>query len=879
MIDANFDQKFIENFSGLVVRKDLASRLKGAYPIPTYVLEFLLGRYCSSPNEEVIEHGMKEVRHLLEDHYVDPDKTEIIKSRIRESGEYKILDRLKVRLLPSEDTYWGETSSLNLKYIHINDELLFDNERLLLNGVWGIMTLGYDSTLSRNGKIEPFILRDFQPVQLSSNLADRVVEQRKNFTEEEWKYIILRSVGLEPEKFDDRQIMHLIARLVPFVEHNINYVEFGPRSTGKSFAYRELSPHSTLISGGETSIANLFVSNIGSGKPGLVTYYDIVAFDEVAGLARFSNTQQLQIFKDYMESGTFSRGKGEFTGRASLVFVGNFDEDVHTALQNQHLFTPFPKEMQDLAFLDRFHIYLPGWELPRFKGEMFTTKFGFIVDLIAEFFQLMRNKSFYTEIESKITWGKDVDQRDKVRIRSVASGFLKLLYPDGNFTQEQLEQCIKLAIEYRRRVKEQLRKMGSVEFRKTNLSYFLKGSDKEVYVTTPEIELTSKYSPLEGIRKAGIAFTIGKNELGRYVLYRIEVGLRKGRGTWNATGLAGKPIKEALITVRDYVKANLKRVEPIVEEHDVNNNNVHVQVVDLMRTHEGSQTGLSFFISVLSAFTGLAITPRTIIVGEMTISGEIIPIQNVAEIVLIAKESGAEKLLLPEISKSLLTVVPEDILLDIDIVFYTDPINAWDLSKDEISEVEQAVEISETITESDIADESSDILVSDNITENSVEADENESEIIISDDSIEISEQSKADVHEKLKKIGLTDKTSIVVDGNNVAYFNEPKNSPQAKKLVYLYSWLRNNYGFDVTIFISSALKHVATDWDSLQDLIKIGRVQETPAGASDDFYVIQTAIQNDALILTNDRFNDWKVKYPEFKEEIETRRITYHIS
>ena len=682
MSNQGLNEKIMKLFTGLIVRKDLATKLKGAYPIPTYVLEFLLGRYCSSSDEEVIVHGLLEVKRLLEDHYVAPEKIEIIKSRIRETGDYKVLDRLQVRLLSSENTYWGGVSSLNLNYVHLDDGILKDNDRLLLNGVWGIMTFGYDSTLSRDGKIEPFILKEFRPVQLSSNLAELVIKHRSKFSDDDWLKLLLRSIGLEPEKFNSRQQMHLLARLIPLIEHNVNFVEFGPRSTGKSFSYREISPHSILISGGETSVANLFVSNVGAGKPGLVTFYDVVAFDEVAGLTRFSNTQQLQIFKDYMESGTFSRGKGEYVGRASLVFIGNFDEDVYTTLQNQHLFTPFPAEMQDLAFLDRFHIYLPGWELPRFTADMFTTQFGFIVDLIAEFLQLMRSKSFYTEIDSNIKFGSDVDQRDKAKIRSVTSGFLKLLYPNGNFSRKQLEKCVKLAIEYRRRVKEQLRKMGAVEFRKTNLSYFIKGNAEEIFVSTPELELASKHSPLEGVAKPGIAFTIGKNELGRYVLYRIEVGLRKGKGTWNATGLAGRPIKEALVTVKDYVKANLEYIEPIITEHDVNNTNVHVQVVDLMKTHEGSQTGLSFFVSVMSAFSKIKIIPRTIIVGEITISGGILPIQNIAEIILIAKESGATQLLLPELSKSLVTNVPTDILEDVEIMFYSDPISAWDQVKD-----------------------------------------------------------------------------------------------------------------------------------------------------------------------------------------------------
>src|SRR5271157_69217 len=677
----DIDKKLLKIFPVMVVRKDLAAKLKGAYSVPTYVLEFLLGKYCSNPDEDVINAGIAKVKDTLENHYLNPEKIEVVKSKIRELGSYKILDRLRIRLLPSEDKYWGQLSGLNLNYIHVDDKMVHNNERMLLDGVWGITEIGYDATLSRKGNVEPFILRNFQPVQLSTNLANKIIEGRKEFTKEEWIQIVLRSIGLEPSQFTERQQMLLITRLVPYVEKNVNMVEFGPRSTGKSFSYREFSPHSILISGGKTSIANLFVSNVGAGKPGLVSYFDVVAFDEVAGLGEFSDANELNIFKDYMESGTFSRGKGEFTGKASLVFVGNLDADIQTALKTAHLFIPFPFEMQDLAFLDRFHVYLPGWELPRFMANMFTAHFGFIVDIIAEYFQVLRSKSFYSEIEQLIDWGKDLDQRDQVRVRAITSGLLKLIYPDGNFTEEQIEECLQCALEFRRRVKEQLRKMGAVEFRKTNFSYILKSTGEEKVVTTPEQALAGQYSPLDGKNDAGIGFTLGLNKLSRYSLYRIEVGLRKGKGTWNATGLAGKPIKEALITVRDYIKANLKRIQPDIPEHDIKSFDTHVQVVDLMQTHQGSQTGLGFFISVVSAFTKIPLQHKLIIVGEMTISGALIPIQKLAEIILIGKENGARTILLPDISEPLMTQVPSDILEDIEIKFYHDPIEAWDLSK------------------------------------------------------------------------------------------------------------------------------------------------------------------------------------------------------
>ncbi|GAB4318325.1 MAG: protease Lon-related BREX system protein BrxL [Promethearchaeota archaeon] len=674
------DQKLIVTFPGMIVRKDLAMKLKGAFAVPTYVLEFLLGRYCSSPNEEVIEAGLKTVRQLLEEHHLNPERVDVVKSKIREEGSFKVLDRLKVRLVPSEDKYWGHLLGLGLYFVHVEDAIIHQHERVLLEGVWGIIELQYDPSRSHRGRIEPFVLSQFNPVQLSGSYAQTVVEARKEFSRDEWLDLMLRSMGLEPAKFTPRQKMLLLARLLPFVERNFNYVEFGPRSTGKSFAYRELSPHSLLISGGEASIANLFVSNVGGGKPGLVCFFDVVAFDEVGGLGNLSQAQGLQIFKDYMESGVFSRGKGEFTGKASLVFVGNMDLDIQTALQAAHLFVPFPVEMQDLAFLDRFHAYVPGWELPRFKTEMFTGHFALIVDLLAEYFQLLRGRSFIPQIDEVVELGSHLEHRDRIRVRATTSGLLKLLYPDGSFQPEDVEFCLRYALEFRRRVKEQLRKMGSVEFRRVNFSYIRKVDGQEVFVETPEAAIARQYSPLtrEGV---GIGFTIGLNELGRYSLYRVEVGLRKGKGTWNATGLAGKPIKDALITVRDFIRANIARVKPFLHEHDVKNFDVHVQVVDLMKAHKGSQTGMGFFLCVLSAFSKIPLRPRLVVAGEMTISGALIPLENLAEIILIAKDNGAQTILLPANSRSLLDLVPPDITDGIDVEFYDDPIQAWEFAK------------------------------------------------------------------------------------------------------------------------------------------------------------------------------------------------------
>lgn len=879
------DKKILKHYPGLIVRKDLASQLKGAYPVPTYVLEFLLGRYCANPNEEVIKVGLKKVRETLEDHYLNPEKVEIIKSKIREQGLYTVLDRLKVRLVPSDDKYWGSLVSMNLNYIHVDEELVQQNERLLLDGVWGISTIMYDSSLSHRGRTEPFVLSDFKPVQLSSALADRMIAKRKEFNKDEWIRVILRSIGLEPDHFTPRQRMLLLLRLVPFVERNVNAVEFGPRSTGKSFAFRELSPHSILISGGGTSVANLFVSNVGTGKPGLVTFFDVVAFDEVAGLTSFKNSEELQIFKDYMESGSFSRGKGEYTGKASMVFVGNMDTDIQTALRTQHLFIPFPQEMQDLAFLDRFHIYLPGWELPRFTPKMFTQHFGFIVDLMAEYFQTLRNKSFYGLIEDKIKWGKDVDQRDKKRVRAVTSGLLKLIYPHGEVSLEDVEECASIALECRRRVKEQLRRMGSVEFRKTRLSYIRLQDQAEIEITTPEMQLSVNYSPLDADFLPGIGFTIGLNKLGSLTLYRIEIGLRKGRGTWNATGLAGKPIKEAMITVRDFLKANLKRVEPEIPEHNIKNFDVHVQVVDLMQAHQGSQTGLGFFISVVSKFLGIPIKPKTIIVGEMTISGALIPIQNLAEIILIAKECHAERILLPDNSQALLSQVPEDIKEDIEIIFFKDPIDAWNLSKSSNEKQEIKLEEEES-TSKDKAENEDENKIKIKST-HSEYINKNQDDLSPENTNDKITFQAKPPSKEKnLLELPIPPTAPkkyeciVILDGSNIARDKTNSKKGSIKQVLRMRDHLIK-FGIpneQIYVIFGSGLRHHIPEEEKplYQRLLQEENFAQAPAGQDDDYFIIEFALRKEAFIVTNDFYKDYKERHPDKRHFIRTHRISY---
>ena len=505
---------------------------------------------------------------------------------------------------------------------------------------------------------------------------------------------------------------------------------------------------------------------------------------------------------------------------------------------------------------------------------MFTSHFGFIVDLIAEYLQVLRNKSFYSKIEHSIQWGKELDQRDKVRVRAVTSGLLKLIYPNEDFSLKELEECVTLAIELRRRVKEQLRKMGSVEFRKTNFSYIRKKDNSETFVTTPEMELASLYSPLDEQTKEGIGFTLGLNHLGRYSLYRIEVGLRKGSGRWNATGLAGKPIRDALLTVRDYIKANLKLISPEISEHDIKNNDVHVQIVDLMKTHQGSQTGLGFFITVLSKLTKISLKQKTLIVGEMTISGALIPIQNLAEIILIGKESGAKSILLPENSKSLLSQVPKDILEDIKIEFFNDPISAWNLAKS-----------SNEPAEFDINTENDNNLPKEKVGNDS-EMDKSaplEPEHVSHEKKPTKKRIYKQEIEFQLPPVPVASKKyecKVILDGSNVA--RDLNNSKQGsiKQVLRLRDQLIQ-FGIpndQIYIIFGAGLRHhIPEDEKTLyQALLRNQNINQAPAGQDDDYFIIEFAIRKDAFIVTNDFYKDYIMRYPKKRIFIRTHRISY---
>jgi len=663
------DKKVLESFPGRVVRKDLVSALKGQMNVPAYVLEYLLGKYCASADERVIEAGLREVKRILTEHYVRPDQAGWFKAQVRERGVHRVIDKVNVRLVETEDKYWATLVNLQIDRVHISEDLVRRYERLLSGGVWAVIELAYDPSLVHKGELRPFVVRELRPIQLAGgNILAEVQDKRPKFSRVEWMDLLLRSIGLEAGLLSPRLKMLYLARLIPLVENNYNFVEFGPRGTGKSYISREISPYAILVSGGEVTVPSLFVSHIGRGRIGLVGLWDVVAFDEVAGLTRLANPQAINMLKDYMESGSFSRGREEITALAALVFIGNINLDVETALRTSHLFTPFPSEMQDLAFLDRFHAYLPGWEMPKMSSSLLTSHFGLVVDYLAEVFRELRRLSFADAIDKHFELGDALNKRDEKAVRKTVSGFLKLLHPDGNWTKEEVREYLAYALEFRRRIKEQLRRMGGVEYWNTALSYKDKETGEEIFVPIPEQGEAAVISP--DPLPPGAVFTVGWDvESRRYALFRVEVALMKGSG-YVVTGAVGSGMREAVRTAYDYLRSNLHR---FAIDRSLEDLQAHFQVVNLMQAKEGGQTASAFFVALFSALVNKPVRAATVVLGEITVQGGVLPVRELAECVQLARENGARRVLVPIANAKDIPQIPSEILAGLDLAFYADP--------------------------------------------------------------------------------------------------------------------------------------------------------------------------------------------------------------
>jgi len=668
------DRKVLDHFAGKVVRKDLVGPLKVEYNVPAYVLEYLLGKYCSTDDPKAVQDGLQEVRRTLSENYVRPDAPELFKSQVREAGPrgYRVIDKVRVRLHETEDKYWAELVNLQINHVHIPEELLRRYERVLAGGLWCVVDLEYDPALTDvRGTIRPFAIHQLRPIQLAAVGLDELRSARGRFTRDEWLDFLIRSIGLEPSHFSQRLKLLLLLRLVPFVERNYNLVELGPRNTGKSYVFRELSPYSILVSGGEATVASLFV-NLATGRVGMVGLWDVVAFDEVAGLQKLKNPASVQILKDYMESGSFSRGRDEIQANASLVFIGNLNVDVELALRTSHLFTPFPKEMQDLAFLDRVHAYLPGWEIPKMRTEYIGRHYGFVVDYMAELFRSLREIPMAHVIDEEFRLGRSLNKRDEKAVRRTVSGLLKLLHPDGAVSKREMEEYLTLALELRRRVKEQLKRMGGVEFWDTNFTYVDLEYGKEVGVPVPE-QSTVGAIPA-GPWPSGVVFSASADPAsGKAGIFRIEVSVAKGSTGYSVTGLGSRPARDAARAAYEYLRAQWGRLSA---DRTLEGQQVNIQIVDVRRAESLSPSSMAIAGAIASAVLDRPLVAGTVVMGDLTLQGGIQPVLGLSECLHIVVEEGGRRVLMPAENLREIASVPSEIVRKLELVFYTDPMDA-----------------------------------------------------------------------------------------------------------------------------------------------------------------------------------------------------------
>lgn len=657
-------EKLRKNFDGKIVAKNLTKKIKEGANVPVYVLEFLLGQYCSSDDEEIIQKGVETVKKILSDNFVRPDENQKILSILRKRGSFSIIDKVTVTLNVKKDRYEAEFSNLGLSDIPVPEEYPTRYDRLLCGGIWCIIQLSYDYNENEQNK-NPISITKLTPIQMPKIDIKELKEGRKAFTKQEWIDIMLRSIGMEPDKFEEREKWLLLTRLIPLVENNFNLCELGPRSTGKSHIYKEISPNSILVSGGQTTVANLFY-NMASRTVGLVGLWDCVAFDEVAGI-KFKDNDGIQIMKDYMASGSFARGKEEKAASASMVFVGNINQSVDVLLKTSSLFDPFPEEMAvDTAFLDRIHCYLPGWEIPKFRPEHFTNDFGFITDYLAEFLRELRKDQYGDSLDKYFRLGKNLNQRDTIAVRKMVNGYLKIVYPHGEFTKEDLEEILRLSLEMRRRVKEQLKKIGGMEFYDVNFSYIDLDTFEEKYVGVPE-QGADKLIP-DGILEPGQVYTIAPGGNGMIGCYRLESRMLPGNGKFDKTGLGNnRESKEACNTAFNYLKANGNRISASIS---TTTKDYIINYQDLQGIGMTKQLTLPTLIALCSIALGKPVLSNLAVLGEISIGGSIMKVTEIAGSLQVALDSGAKKVLLPSTSFADFWTVPAELMSSFQIIPY-----------------------------------------------------------------------------------------------------------------------------------------------------------------------------------------------------------------
>ena len=661
-------EKLRQTFDGKIVRKDLTKKIKEGANVPVYVLEFLLGQYCCSDDDEVIEKGVQTVKRILADNFVRPDEAQKILARLRSNGSHTVIDMITVKLDIRRNRFFAEFSNLGLSDVPIDDEYPEQYDRLLCGGIWCIVQLDYEYNEEDKKNGYPIQIRKLTPIQMPHVDIDELKAGRKNFTKDEWIGILLRSIGMEPDELSYREKWLLITRMIPLVENNFNFCELGPRSTGKSHLYKEISPNSILISGGQTTVANLFY-NMGRKTVGLVGLWDCVAFDEVAGI-RFKDKDGVQIMKDYMASGSFARGKEEKAASASMVFVGNINQSVDVLLKTSSLFDPFPPEMgTDTAFLDRMHCYLPGWEIPKFRPEHFTDDYGFITDYLSEFIRELRKEQYGDALDHYFRFGKNLNQRDTIAVRRMVDGYLKLVYPDGQFSKDDLEEVLKLALEMRRRVKEQLKKLGGMEFYDVNFSYIDLDTFEEKYVSVPE-QGGGKLIP-EGMCNPGQVYTVSRGKSGMIGVFRLESQMLPGNGKFERTGLGSdRAARESSNAAFSFLKANSNRIS----------GNISTTMKDYIINYQDLQgigmTGtlaLSSLVALCSIALGRPVQSSMAVLGEMSIGGTLLKVDELANTLQVCLDSGAKKILMPAVSMPELATVPADLSTAFDFILFKSP--------------------------------------------------------------------------------------------------------------------------------------------------------------------------------------------------------------
>jgi ATP-dependent Lon protease len=664
MGDDDYNEKLFEHFSGKIVRKDLTKKIKEGANVPVYVLEYLLGMYCSSRNEDEIETGIQNVKKILADNFVRPDEAQKIISKLRERGSYTVIDHITVRLNYKSDIYQAEFSNLGIKDVPIADSWVKEFERLLCGGIWCILQMEYYFDEADKTSV-PFKIQKLTPIQMPHIDLDELKAARENFTDDEWIDLLLRSTGMEPSQFDDRVKWLHLARLLPLIENNYNLCELGPRGTGKSHIYKEISPNSILVSGGQTTVANLFY-NMAARTVGLVGLWDCVAFDEVAGI-NFKDKDGVQIMKDYMASGSFARGKEEKNANASFAFVGNINQSLEIVLKTSHLFDPFPEAMaNDSAFLDRMHCYLPGWEIPKYRPEYFTNDYGFITDYLSEIIRELRKISYADAYDKYFKLGRDLNQRDVIAVKKTVSGFVKLLYPHGKFTKENVEKILRFALEVRRRVKEQLKKIGGMEFYDVNFSYKDNESFAEEYVSVPE-QGSGKLIP-EGIGKPGHLYTISYGKSGMLGVYKIEMQMTAGTGKFEKTGLGSdSQAKEAVNSAYSFLKANAKNISHNIS---LTTRDYLLHIQDLNGIGMTNHLTLPSLIALCSIALAKPVLSGSVILGDLSIGGTLIKVEELANTLQVCLDSGAKKVLLPITSAGDLGTAPAELVGRFNLIFY-----------------------------------------------------------------------------------------------------------------------------------------------------------------------------------------------------------------